>query len=135
MGRVVMLATKVEEHTGDPLEIELLALFWVLQLCFLRIQRFVVESDSILAIQAMEQGESSCAQYSNLIQELKHLQHCFMNCTFQYLSWVGNNMGIKTCSVCVSSRGYSYLVRFCPEFHFISIMGRCKSVVCNVFFS
>lgn len=89
-GRVIMAATKSETHTSDPLEIEFSALFRGVQLCVpLGIQKLKIESDSLLAIEAIDKGESSCAQHSNLIQEIKKLQQSFMQCSFQYVSRLG----------------------------------------------
>lgn len=62
-----MPTTKREEHRSNPLEIELLAIFCG-QLCVpLGIHTLVVESDSLLAIRAVTEGENSCMQYSNIL--------------------------------------------------------------------
>lgn len=64
-GRVVTAATKLEEQIGNPLEIELVALFGEIQICVqLDIHTLKVESDSLI-IQAINERENSCMQYSN----------------------------------------------------------------------
>lgn len=74
--RVIMAATKSEKQTGDPLEIELLAIFRGFQLCVpLGIENLKVESDSLFSIQAIDKGQSSCAQHSNLIKKMQTMFH------------------------------------------------------------
>lgn len=59
-GRVAMAATKLEEFLDDPLAVELLAIFRGLQFCVpLSILDLVVESDSLLTIQALQEEEES----------------------------------------------------------------------------
>lgn len=63
-----MAATKAEKYTGDLIEIELLAIFQGLQLCLpMVISNLTVESDSLLAIQALKAGASSLIWHSNII--------------------------------------------------------------------
>lgn len=88
---VIMACSKIEQHSGDPLEIELLALFRGVQVCVpVSIQRLRIKSDSLLAVQAVDEGEESCFRYSNLIREIQTLKNCFMDCTFLYVSSLGN---------------------------------------------
>lgn len=63
-----MACSKIEDYTDDPLEIELLAIFCRLQICLpLGIYCLRVESDSLLAIEAVIKEEDSCMEYSNII--------------------------------------------------------------------
>lgn len=91
-GGVRMAVTKREEHAEDPMEIEILAVFRGLQLCSpLEIQSITVKSDSLLAVQAISDGEASCAQHSNLIRDIiSLLKERFMSCNFIYASRHGN---------------------------------------------
>lgn len=55
-----MAATKLEELIEEPLAVELLAIFWGLQLCVpLGILDLILESDYLLAIQVVREGEES----------------------------------------------------------------------------
>lgn len=82
----MMASTKLEEHRSNSLEIELLAIFRGLILCVpLGIHSLVIESDSLLAIQAISDRENSCIQYGHLIQEIQNLKHRLMHCSFQYV--------------------------------------------------
>lgn len=54
-----------------------------------------VESDSLLAIQAIHDWENSCAKHSNNIREILSLRHNFMSCTFNYVSKLGNVVAHK----------------------------------------
>lgn len=70
-----MAVIEREEHTTEPMEVELLTIFRGLQQCFrLGIQSIIIESDTLLAVQAINDGEDSCAQHSNLIREISLLK-------------------------------------------------------------
>lgn len=90
-GQALMASMKVEEQRSDPLEIELLAIFRELQLrVSFDIHSLVIESDSLLAIQVINDGENSCIQYGHLIREIQSLKHQMLHCSFQYVSRLCN---------------------------------------------
>lgn len=87
-----MAATKSEDLMDEPVAVELLAIFRGLQLCVpLGIPHLIVESDSLLPIQAVHEGETySNVHHSNLIWDLRGQQRCFLSFKFQYVSRMGN---------------------------------------------
>lgn len=55
-----MVATSPELRNNDPLEVEFLAIFRGLQLCMpMGLQRVVVESDALVAIEHIKAGATS----------------------------------------------------------------------------
>lgn len=63
-----MAITKHETIVGDPLKIELLPLLRAMQLCSsLGIHSLVMESDSMLAIKALIEGEESITYRNHLL--------------------------------------------------------------------
>lgn len=67
--KVLMAATKLEIMVGDPLEFELLAILRGLQICLpLGLRNLEVESDSLLAVKALHDGDESIASYSHLLR-------------------------------------------------------------------
>lgn len=81
--RVCMAATKLEMHLSNPLEVKFLAIFQGLQVCLLLgIQSIIVESDSLLAVQALGKGVESYASYNNLLWNILALKDRFIDCHF-----------------------------------------------------
>lgn len=56
------------------------------------LHRLIVESDSQLAIQVINEGERVLTQYATLIREIKALSMSFQECTFTYGSHMGNQV-------------------------------------------
>lgn len=54
-----------------------------------------MESDSLVAIQALNEGELSNAQHRTIIQKILALSSRLQECHFQYISRVGNNVAYK----------------------------------------
>lgn len=68
--------TKPEAMASNPLEVELLAMFRGIQPCApLGIYSLTMESDSMLAIKALAEGEDPLAHRSNLLREIIGLQN------------------------------------------------------------
>lgn len=66
---------------------ELLAIICGLQFCVpLGISSLVVESDSLLAIQAVIDDENFCAKYSNVVREILSLCQYFNSCSFCHVT-------------------------------------------------
>lgn len=60
-----MAETKPEELMDDPLVVELLTIFWGLQLCVsLGISKLIVESDSLLAIRVVHEVDESYVHHT-----------------------------------------------------------------------
>lgn len=67
-GWVLMVATQPELLSEDPLEVELRAILRGLQMCLLMgVNQLVVEIDCLVAIQVVEEGPDSHAEYRYLI--------------------------------------------------------------------
>lgn len=91
-----MAATKLEKHIDDPLEIELLAIFRGLKLCLpMDILSLTVESDSLLAILALEVGASSLVWQVVLFRKFFHFRKFLLLCNFQHVSQLGNRVTHK----------------------------------------
>lgn len=74
-GEVVMAASKKECKVNDPIEIELLAMFRELQLCIQwDIPDIILESDSLLMVQALQAEGESLFVLGNLIKETRELR-------------------------------------------------------------
>lgn len=85
-----MAATKLEQQSNDPLEVEFMAIFHGLQLFVPQgISNIIVESDSQLAIQALIEGENSLEHHATIIQEIINLSSRFQNCQFCYTNQMG----------------------------------------------
>lgn len=78
-GDVIMIATRKEYEVNDPIEIELLAVFRGLQICMhMGITNLIVESDSLLMVQAIQSGKCSLSLLGNLSKESIGLMQCFV---------------------------------------------------------
>lgn len=76
--KVIMATTNPEQCFNTPLKVEFLAIFRGLQLYVpLSIQTLIVESDSFLAVQVIQEEEESPAQHITLIEEILVLSKTF----------------------------------------------------------
>lgn len=92
-GIVLMALINPEQFYNTHLEVEFTAIFRGLQLCLpLKVRKLQVESDSLIAIQAINEGAESFAQHSTLIKELLEIKAQFQDCKFEYVSRVGNGV-------------------------------------------
>lgn len=90
-GNVNFLATLSEANLSDPLEVELMAIFWALQFCApLRILIFMVKTNCLVLVQALEDGADLVAAYSHLISEILSIKNCFGSYNFNCNSRLGN---------------------------------------------
>lgn len=80
-------------HRDDPLEIKLLVIPRGLQLYVpMDIRKLVVETDCLVAIQAIEEGPEVHAGYRYLIQEIINLTHLFKSRKLSYVSRLTNQV-------------------------------------------
>lgn len=85
--QVAMATTLPEVHYEDPIEIELLAMFKSLQLYVkMDIWKLMVETNCLVAVQAMEEGSKAHVSYNHLIQEILTLANSFELYKFNYVS-------------------------------------------------
>lgn len=93
LGRVCMAAAQLEILHGDPLEVKLQAILRGMQLCLpMGIPKLEVETDCLVAIQALDAGPDSFAAYHHLLREILTLKYCFEECMFSYLSRLDNRV-------------------------------------------
>lgn len=77
-GEVLMFASKKEHEVKDPTKIELLAIFWGLQLCSpLGLHELIIESDSLLMVKELQNAKDTLSLLGNLIEEIKGLMKKF----------------------------------------------------------
>lgn len=79
------------------MEVEFVAIFRGIQLRLpLGARKLHVESESLIAaIQELNEGATSMAQHSTLIKEILELKERFQECSFMYVSRVGNEVAHK----------------------------------------
>lgn len=105
LGRVLMEATKPKIMVGDRLRNELLAILRGLQLCIpLGLRTLEVESDSLLALNALKEGDELLVSYSHLLREILKLRQRFPHCSFSYMisrveNFVAHKLARSTCLV------------------------------------
>ncbi|XP_040989052.1 uncharacterized protein LOC121236684 [Juglans microcarpa x Juglans regia] len=74
-GNVMLAASKIEYEVSDAQAIELLAIFRALQLCAnMGIQRLLLESDCLMAVQVLNIDLESAALLDPLVHEIRKLQ-------------------------------------------------------------
>lgn len=73
-GDIVMAASKLEDGVLDLASIEILAMFWGLQLCVnMGIANIILENDSLLMVTEIQKATDSYAPQRVLVQETKRL--------------------------------------------------------------
>ncbi|XP_042939414.1 uncharacterized protein LOC122274444 [Carya illinoinensis] len=73
-GVVLFSASKKENGVTDPMEVELLAILRGLQLCILMgIPDLVIESDSLMLVEELNNSSESRSAWGNLVHEVKEL--------------------------------------------------------------
>lgn len=56
------------------------------------LSNLIVETDCLLAMQALEEGAASLTDHHALLLEIFRLNDCFQLCTFSYVSRLGNQV-------------------------------------------
>lgn len=73
-----MAATLPEQLFNSPLEVELIAIFRRLQLCLpLGILSLMVESDSLVAVHVIQEGETALAHHRTILKEILRVNQKF----------------------------------------------------------
>lgn len=54
------------------------------------ISSLLVESNSLMVVQALQERGTALAQHRTIIKEIPRLSKRFQNCSFHYVSHVGN---------------------------------------------
>lgn len=90
---MLIATTQPEMLFDDPLEVELRAILQGLYLCFpMGVKKIAVETDCLIAVQALDAGPESYVCYRHLLHEILSLKVCFEDCIFIYVSRVGNRV-------------------------------------------
>ncbi|XP_041024508.1 uncharacterized protein LOC121265073 [Juglans microcarpa x Juglans regia] len=90
-GKVLLLASGRENFVQDPIEIELLAILRGLQLCIpMDIPELIVESDSLLSVQAIQSMEDPMSMQGNLIYAIKDLMKSLPKVSVQHANRLSN---------------------------------------------
>ncbi|KAF5459731.1 hypothetical protein F2P56_019653 [Juglans regia] len=85
-GSVLMAASFSEGDVAEPVHIEVISLFCGLQLyASMGIDQIQVESDCLLAIEAVQQDNMANSLLGCFYSELKKLSSCFRECVFQHV--------------------------------------------------
>lgn len=93
---ILMVATSPEQLLHTPFDIEFLAMFRGIQLCLnMGIGKLLVESDCLLAVKALMDGEEYHAQPGTQIKEIVALKDRFQDYRFEYASRDGNTVAHK----------------------------------------
>ncbi|KAF5464524.1 hypothetical protein F2P56_014597 [Juglans regia] len=92
-GRVVMVASKLEDEVEDVATIELLTLLRGLQLCIpLGLQKLSIESDCLLMVQELQVDQDSYSANGNLIKEAESLMQHFQEIDIKHVNRIGNEV-------------------------------------------
>lgn len=92
LGTVIFSATIPEASLSDPLEVELMAILGIYSSIFPCILKLTIETDCLVAVQALEEGANSVAANRHLTSEILSLRSRFGSCTFSYVSRMGNQV-------------------------------------------
>ncbi|KAF5470900.1 hypothetical protein F2P56_011387 [Juglans regia] len=86
-GGVILSPCKKENEINDPIEIEMLAILRGLHICIpLGITQFVIESDSLLMVNEVQNEGASRSLHGNLVLQIKQLMQRFPNCFYNTLA-------------------------------------------------
>ncbi|KAF5445709.1 hypothetical protein F2P56_034740 [Juglans regia] len=90
-GRVLMSVSRKENEVQDSMEIELLAILRGMQLCFpMGIPELIVETDSLLSVQALQSQDELMSMQGNLISAIKELMKQMPMVSIQHVSRLAN---------------------------------------------
>ncbi|XP_041009382.1 uncharacterized protein LOC121253436 [Juglans microcarpa x Juglans regia] len=92
-GKVLLSASGRESVVQDPIEIELLTILRGLQLCIpMGIPELIVESDSLLSVQAIQSMEDPKSMQGNVICAIKDLMKSLPKVLMQHANRLSNRV-------------------------------------------
>ncbi|KAF5478058.1 hypothetical protein F2P56_004648, partial [Juglans regia] len=92
-GEVILSACKKENDINDHLEIELIAILRGLQICLpLGIPQLVIESDSLLLVDEIQNDKAPRSLHGNLVTQIKQLMQRLQKCFIQHSGRLGNSV-------------------------------------------
>ncbi|KAF5465179.1 hypothetical protein F2P56_015208 [Juglans regia] len=90
-GKVLLSTSGREIVVQDPIEVELLVILRGLQLCIpMGISKLIVESDSLLSVQAIQNMKEPMSMQGNLIYAIKDLMTLLPNVSVQHANQLSN---------------------------------------------
>lgn len=99
------------------MEVDLLAIFKGLQFyTLLGVPKIIVETNCLLAMQALEKGVESVADHRNLLLEILRFKNKFIECTFNYVSQQGNQVAHSLARYVWQVATTMVLWDSCPDF-------------------
>ncbi|KAF5445095.1 hypothetical protein F2P56_034173 [Juglans regia] len=92
-GTVLLVASMKESEVGDPAEIEMVAMLRGLQLCIpMGIEKLILESDSLLMVNQMNEDTKPWSLFGNIIKETRQFSTRFKSCIVQHVGRLGNTV-------------------------------------------
>ncbi|XP_042974648.1 uncharacterized protein LOC122306281 [Carya illinoinensis] len=90
-GKVLMSVSKREHEVNNAIRIKMLAILRGLQLsAHLGIHHLIVESDSLILVQELQESEPSMSMVGNVIKDTKKLKNCFQSCEVRHVGRICN---------------------------------------------
>ncbi|XP_042939486.1 uncharacterized protein LOC122274515 [Carya illinoinensis] len=92
-GEMVLAMSKAEHELHDPESVELVAILRGLQFILqLGIRKIVLESDSLLMVEALKANQDSLSLQGNMLKEVKNMMNCFEEKKVQHVCRSGNQV-------------------------------------------
>lgn len=124
---MVKATTQPEMFNDNPLEVELRAILWGMQLCLpMGARNVVVETDCLVAVQAFDVGPNSFACYHHLLYEILSLKDCFEECKFSYVCRVGDSVAHLLARHARNVESITVWLGLSPRVCIIGPLARCQ---------
>lgn len=99
-GTILLPTSMKESKPGDPAEIEMVAMLHGLQLCIpMSIEKLILESDSLLMVNHMNEDTKPWSLFGNIIKETRQLSTRFKSCIVQHVGHLGNIVGHRPLAI------------------------------------